>query len=235
MSKHVITIQRWFRGCILRLKRLPTIMYSIQKYIQLQGFNHSLKNADGRINSCFDEDKLIELLITEFGKRIKKSKIRMWYDILVLDYMYGWLPVNIKSTTMKTSDNIGNLSICVYAYTNENLNLHTTKTYKNGEMSIILCNKLKNKDYNYKNKKDYYFIILDKTNNCNVVINSLKGLTELRSNINNLPFQVCWNKNKTFKYNNIRNVISKFVNCIQKSKPSWKEEFITKIKKLEIN
>ena len=55
--------------------------------------------------------------------RIKKPKARMWYDILVKDYQYGWLPVNIKTTTTKTSDNTGNLAICVYAYTNEQLKL----------------------------------------------------------------------------------------------------------------
>ena len=37
----------------------------------------------------------------------------MWYDILVFDYMYGWLPINIKITTMKTNDNTGNLAMCV--------------------------------------------------------------------------------------------------------------------------
>ena len=54
----------------------------------------------------------------------------MWYDILVHDYYYGWIPVNIKSTNMNTSDNIGNLTSCVYAYTDENLDLN--KNYVNG-------------------------------------------------------------------------------------------------------
>ncbi len=61
-------------------------------------------------------------------------------------------------------------------------------------MSNILYNKLKNKEYNKNNKKDYYFIILNKTNTDDIIINSIKGLTILTPNINNLPFQVCWNK-----------------------------------------
>lgn len=31
--------------------------------------------------------------------------------------MYGWIPVNIKTTTTLTNDNTGNLAMCVYAYT----------------------------------------------------------------------------------------------------------------------
>ena len=39
----------------------------------------------------------------------------MWYDILAFDNMYNWIPINIKTTTTTTSDNTGNLAICVYA------------------------------------------------------------------------------------------------------------------------
>jgi hypothetical protein len=62
------------------------------------------------------------------------------------------------------------------------------------KINNILYNKLKNKEYNKNNKKDYYFIILNKTNTDDIIINSIKGLIILTPNINNLPFQVCWNK-----------------------------------------
>ena len=107
----IIKIQKWFRGCILRLKQLPLIMYKIKKYLKLQAFQFSTQNEDGRINSCIDEDEVIKLLIEKFGKKIKKPKIRMWYDILALDSMYGWVPINI---TTLTSDNTGNLAMCVH-------------------------------------------------------------------------------------------------------------------------
>ena len=32
----IIKIQKWFRGCILRLKQLPLIMYKFQKYLKSQ-------------------------------------------------------------------------------------------------------------------------------------------------------------------------------------------------------
>ena len=167
----IIKIQSWFRGCILRLKRLPLLMYKIKKYLKLREFKISTQTKDGRINSCIDEYNVIDLLIKKFGDKIKTPKIRTWYDILAFDYMYGWIPINIKAITT-TSDNTGNLAMCVYAYTNEILDINKDKYYVNGKMSDILFNKLKNKKYNTNNKKDYYFIVLNKTDATDIIVNS---------------------------------------------------------------
>ena len=209
---------------------MPLIMYKMKRYLTLQKVQFSVQNQDGRINSCSDENKIIKLLLLKFGDKIKKPKIRMWYDILAFDFRYGWIPINIKTTTTLTSDNTGNLAMCVYAYTDEMLNLH--KKYDNGKMSEILFTKLKNKKYNLNNKKDYYFITLNKTNSSDIIINSLKGLTILTPNINNLPFQVNWSKNRKFKYENIGKKIKLFLDCLKQPKPSWKETFMSNIRKL---
>lgn len=228
----ILTIQRWFRGCIFRLKRLPLIMYQIQKYLQSCGVMFSTQTADGRINSCMDEDVVMQLLNEKFGNRIKSPKSRMWYDLLAFDSKYGWLPINIKTTTTITSDNTGNLAMCVYAYTDEQLDIHRGKSYENGKMSEMLIDKLKNKKYNTQNKKDYYFIVLNKTNSSDIIVNSVKGLTILTPNINNLPFQVNWSKNRTFNYGIMKEKIKLFIDCLQKPKPSWKETFMTNMRTL---
>jgi hypothetical protein len=210
-------------------------MYKIQKYLKSQAIQFSTQNKDGRINSCIDEDEVIKLLIEKFGEKIKKPKnIRMWYDILAFDYMYGWIPINIKITTAITNDNTGNLAMCVYAYTDEILDIHRDTSYENGKMSDLLFNKLKNKNYNTNNKKDYYFIVLNKTDASDIIVNSVKGLTILTPNINNLPFQVCWDKNRAFKYENIYKKIKLFIDCLQKSKPSWKETFMSNMRTLDL-
>jgi hypothetical protein len=67
-----------------------------------------------------------------------------------------------------------------------------------------------------------------------IIINSIKGLTILTSNINNLPFQICWNKNRIFKYEHINKKIKLFIDCLKKPKPSWKETFILNIRRLEL-
>lgn len=230
----IIQIQKWFRGCIMRLKRLPSIMYIIKQYLQSQTIQFSNQNEDGRINSCLDEDEVIKLLIDKFGNKIKKPRSRMWYDILAFDSMYGWIPINIKTTTTTTSDNTGNLAMCVHAYTDEILDIHRDKSYENGKMSDILFEKLKKKQYNANNKKDYYFIVLNKTTASDIIVNSVKGLTILTPNINNLPFQVCWDKNREFTYAPVNKKIAQFIACLQKPKPSWKETFMSNIRTLDL-
>jgi hypothetical protein len=199
---------------------------------------------DGRISSCIDENIITEKLKNsiEFKDKLKIPKERWWYDILVKDNYYGWLPVNIKTTTTKTADNTGNLAMCVQAYTDEEVLLHPNKNPRsklskpstnNGSMSKILLNKLQNKNLNYKAKKDYYFIVMNKING-SVIINSVKGLIELTPNLHNIPFQIKWNKNNTFVYGNIKNKVNMFLKCLQKPHPTWEEKFLNDIRKLPL-
>jgi hypothetical protein len=234
--ERVIFIQKWYRGYIFRMKRLPLIMYKIQHYLKLCHFQFSSQTSDGRINSCIDEENVLDLLSKKFQDRIRKSKIRNWHDLLVYDNYYGWLPVNIKTTSTANSDNVGNLALCVYAYTNNISNTldDLEKEYKNGEMSEVLLFELKNKNYNRVNKKDYYFLVLNKTDPDNVIVNSVKGLSHLTPNANNLPFQVSWKKNDVFTYDKIVTKVSIFIQCLQKPAMSWKEKFMMGVRKINI-
>ena len=101
-------------------------------------------------------------------------------------------------------------------------------------MSIILFDKLKAKKYNKINKKDYYFLVLNKTTPGDIVVNSMKGLSILTPNINNLPFQICWHKNRDFYYEPIDKKIKLFITCLQKPKPVWSESFMANIRTLKL-
>ena len=219
-------------GKLYRRNNLPNSLLTVKKILQERTIKLCKTSNDGRVNSCMDEDEIIQIISDELPNRIYKPKARMWYDILVLDFQYGWLPVNIKTTTTLTSDNTGNLAMCVYAYTDEQLDLY--KTYQNGRMSIILLEKLKKKEYNYNNKKDYYFVVVNKENSKDIIVNSVKGLNELTPNINNLPFQICWNKNIIYKYKPIAKSIETLLNALQKPKPSWKESFLNDVRKITL-
>jgi len=224
----IIYIQKNVRGFLFRIKKLPLILYIIQNYLSKQNYNFININNDGRVNSNFDEDQIIDILENRFGNKIKKPAIRNWFDVGIYDTYYGWLPINIKSTKIKTSDNVGNLALCVHAYTNYTLDLNCT--YDNGPMACILFDKLKNKEYNYQHKKDYYFLVLNKNDNQDIIINSVKGLTKITPNLNNLPYQVKWDINRNFIYKNINVCISDFLESIKKPKPNWKETFLTNIR-----
>lgn len=224
-------IQKIWRGYIYRRKHIPNSILSIHQYLAQTNIKCSTDTDDGRINSCFDETTCLKLLKKQFGSRIRIPTKRHWYDLLVKDYRCGWLPCNIKSTTTLTSDNTGNLAMLVYAYTNYDMNV--LQQYNNGIMSKILFNRIAKRRYNRTNR-DYYFIVINKTDNT-VITNSCKGLTKLTANNNNLPFQVCWSKNKIYKYNTINDIIQEFVKIIQTPKPSWRELFVTQMRTLNID
>ena len=90
-------------------------------------------------------------------------------------------------------------------------------------MATLLINSIQEKKYNTINKKDYYFVVLNKTTN-EIIINSIKGLEIMTPNINNLPFQINWKKNSKFKYQNTEESMKKFINCFPCKKTSWKED-----------
>ena len=231
-EKSCIKIQSWYRGIRQRNHLLPLIIYRIKKFLKSQNIKLCKNSKDGRNNSCDDEEIIINLLKDEFKNLIKVPGPRMWYDILVYDKRYKWLPVNIKTTTTKTSDNTGNLAMCVYAFTDHDLGLDNLIHYSNGNMSKILVEKLKKEEYNKISKKDYYFLVVNKNDTKDIIVNSAKGLTDLTPNLNNLPFQVCWARNREFRYKNIKDSVKMLLECFQKPKPGWREKFMEEIRKL---
>ena len=234
VTTNISKFQSLIKGRNLRKNRLPNSILSIHQILtNTPNIKFCNTSDDGRINSCMDEDEIIQILLNHIDPtRLFIPKVRMWYDILVKDYIYGWLPVNIKSTTTLTSDNTGNLAMCVYAYTNENMD--PRRSYQNGQMSTVLVNNLKNKHYNYNDKRDYYFLVVNKNKPRDIIVNSVKGLTELTPNINNLPFQVCWDKNREYKFVPIRTAIGKLLTALKRPRPSWKETFMTDVRNINL-
>ena len=220
------------RGIQYRRNHLPNSILTIQRELQNDNINLCKISNDGRINSSLDEDEIKRILKEIFSDRIKEPPERSWYDICVYDYQYGWLPINIKTTTTKTADNIANLAMCVHVYTDEELNLN--KNYNNGEMSQILTKKIKKKEYNYNSKKDYYVLVVNKKNNKDIIVNSIKGLTQLKPNLNNIPYQVCWDKNRIFNYKTIKKNIKMLLDALHRPSLTWRESFLHDIRKIKL-
>ena len=214
---------------------LPYILVQIQRFISrniaIKDISHN--TDDGRVNSNFDEQKIISLITSNelFRPYVIVPNKRMWYDILVKDLVYGLCPVNIKTTNLNTADNVGNLSLCVQAYTDYTMDYN--KFYTNNSMYKILLNKLKNAEINKNQHKDYFFLVVNKKDPTDVIINSVLGLHKLTKNLNNLPFQVNWKYNRIYEFDNINKKITQFLSCFQDCQ-SWTEIFLTEIRKIHI-
>lgn len=218
------------------MNKLPKKLHIIQSIIEdnYEKLIHFTKidNRDGRIMSAVLENNILEELSTNplTKKCIKIPKKRSWYDILCFDEEFNWFPINIKITTTKTSDNVGNLTIPLYSLTNYELDFDVS--YCNGKIHSILSDKLRMKEYNKDYKKDYFFLVINKEKK-EVIINSVKGLNKLNKNVHNLPFQINWSKNKEYVEKPIEKSVEQFVNLFKKV-DDWKKSFIEEMSSLTL-
>jgi hypothetical protein len=106
------------------------------------------------------------------------------------DFYIDTMPVNIKITTTNTADNASSKKGVYFALTGQ--------IYSgNGQWE----NYLKQLQQNIQDtNKDYYFLIINKDNTNDIFINSLKQVSTLQPNGNNLPFQIKWCDNKIMIY-----------------------------------
>jgi hypothetical protein len=219
----------FLRAYGVRKNNFPIILY-IAKTILSDNVKLSGYYSDGRLNSNDDEKIISDKLCYYIDNTcILKAKERMWYDILLFDVTHGWIPINIKTTLGTSHDNIGNLSLCLYSYTNYEMRFD--KNYSNGQIYKILINKLKNAEINLS-LRNYYFLVVIKNTNV-VIVNSMLSLSKLTPNLNNLPFQICWNNNKIIDKIDVHEQIKRFLHCIKQPKNNWRELFINSIKNID--
>lgn len=159
---------------------MPRKLIQICDYLISTNVQLSSQHSDGRINSIANEGEILKSIDQKF--HIDRPQARDWADFYI-----GTTPVNIKITTTKTADNVSSKKGLYYALTGE---IYTG----NGQWDNYLCllkQNLKNTD------KDYYFLVINKQNNSDIFINSLKNITTLQPNGNNPPFQIKWDDNRT--------------------------------------
>ena len=99
-------------------------------------------------------------------------------------------------------------------------------------MFRVFMEKLNNWELNRQLKRDYYFVVLNKTDS-SIILNSLKGLSNFTPNLHNLPFQIYWCKNTHFKYQKIDKIVCLIHKTLKKPKPTWQETFITNIRQFK--
>lgn len=187
------------------------------------------KLIDGRYNSILDETTILKLLQRdEYINSVIRvpTKKRHWHDFSILNDYGAYVPVNIKSTTGTTHDNVGNLTVIIQSYTDYELDIDTH--YNNGKLSKIYMDCIDNNLYNTSYCKDYYFLVINK-NSGDVIINSVLGLSDITYNINNLPFQVKWKNNKHYIRNDILTHITRYNNAYKISR-NWKYDFFNWLK-----
>ncbi|MGL2613937.1 restriction endonuclease [Helicobacter pylori] len=163
---------------------IPTQLNEIAEFLRTNPYNLSQPLQDGRLNSSVNEEEILNTIKDYFP--IQLPKAREWWDFSFEenDIFY---PVNIKTTTTKTADNLNGKLGIYYA-------LCGLVPEFNNEIAWEKYFQKLHKDLGKNTNRDYYFLIINKNDPKDVFINSLKGIQTLQPN--NLPFQCKWDDNR---------------------------------------
>ncbi|MCQ2637102.1 restriction endonuclease [Helicobacter pylori] len=163
---------------------IPTQLNEIAEFLKTNPYNLSQPLQDGRLNSSVNEEEILNTIKDYFP--IQLPKAREWWDFSFEenDIFY---PVNIKTTTTKTADNLNGKLGIYYA-------LCGLLPEFNNEIAWEKYFQKLHKDLCKNTDRDYYFLIINKNDPKDIFINSLKGIQTLQPN--NLPFQCKWDNNR---------------------------------------
>ncbi len=163
---------------------IPTQLNEIAEFLKTNPYNLSQPLQDGRLNSSVNEEEILNTIKDYFP--IQLPKAREWWDFSFKknDIFY---PVNIKTTTTKTADNLNGKLGIYYA-------LCGLVPEFNNEIAWEKYFQKLHKDLGKNTNRDYYFLIINKNDPKDIFINSLKGIQTLQPN--NLSFQCKWDNNR---------------------------------------
>lgn len=163
---------------------IPTQLNEIAEFLKTNPYSLSQPLQDGRLNPSVNEEEILNTIKDYFP--IQLPRAREWWDFSFEenDIFY---PVNIKTTTTKTADNLNGKLGIYYA-------LCGLVPEFNNEIAWEKYFQKLHKDLGKNTNRDYYFLIINKNDPKDVFINSLKGIQTLQPN--NLPFQCKWDNNR---------------------------------------
>ncbi|MFP6025548.1 restriction endonuclease [Helicobacter pylori] len=163
---------------------IPTQLNEIAEFLKTNPYNLSQPLQDGRLNSSVNEEEILNTIKDYFP--IQLPKAREWWDFSFKKNDISY-PVNIKTTTTKTADNLNGKLGIYYA-------LCGLVPEFNNEIAWEKYFQKLHKDLGKNTDRDYYFLIINKNDPKDIFINSLKGIQTLQPN--NLPFQCKWDNNR---------------------------------------
>ncbi len=149
---------------------IPTQLNEIAEFLKTNPYNLSQPLQDGRLNSSVNEEEILNTIKHSFP--IQLPKAREWWDFSFEenDIFY---PVNIKTTTTKTADNL-NCKLGIYYA------LCGLVPEFNNEIAWEKYFQKLHKDLGKNTDRDYYFLIINKNDPKDIFINSLKGIQTLQ-------------------------------------------------------
>jgi hypothetical protein len=156
-----------------------------------------MANPDGRVNSQENERQISIALrlfahsndwFREQGFSLEVAPPRFWYDFCVRGERL-FVPVNVKVSAFRTSDNLSSKEGLFYALTGvdpRTVNINSWDSF---------C-RVMSENLSQVPEADYYFMVVNKVDRGDVFWTSLKNLNVLVANGSNPPYQCKWPNNR---------------------------------------
>ena len=165
---------------------IPSVLREVESYLRNNEVKLPSGGEDLRADSSQAEQKVVQFLQNAGRWKVRSPAVdsgnnRAWYDAEIAGYF-----VDIKISQCKASDNTNAKKAIYYFLTGveaDSAPQHTDQFFKS----------MKEKE-EPDEKRDYYYLIVNKNEPADVFFVSLKGLAHCMPAPNNLPFQSNWGK-----------------------------------------
>ena len=169
---------------------IPRVLSEIAEFLSENEVALDNSAGDARIDSATSEDIIIKKISEKFGVQEPTKETRNWWDFSITDTGVFY-PVNIKISKFgSASDNLGGKLGIYYALTGRIPEPNLVKKTGWKEFFRRLSVDMKETD------KDYYFLVINKRNASDILVQGLKTIRVLTPNGSNPPFQCCWKNNR---------------------------------------
>lgn len=165
---------------------IPVVLEEICKYLSRNPITVARSGEDTRRDSSQTESLVISK-IQNAGKwqaispNIGKGHNRHWYDIQIEGHY-----LDIKVSECKSADNTNAKKAIYYFLTGQD------PAIVSDQRSTFFKKTRENESPN--EKRDYYYLVINKQDTNDVFVVSLKTLSHCSPNANNEPFQAVWDK-----------------------------------------
>lgn len=148
-------------------------------------------NETQRIDSAKNHVVILDSLEQQrqFEITLSDNPSAGWYSFEVARDRGTSLPVKIKVSSFSREDNL-NCKLGIYHALTGQRPEFTDKIGWDHYFQLLKHN------LDPSCEEDFYFLVVNRTDTSDVFCNSLKGITTLRPNGSNLPFQCNWNDNR---------------------------------------
>lgn len=166
---------------------IPPELLKVVAFLREQNITLPVGGQDSRQDSATGENHVLSVLQNSEGLDLKIHSAnigaktnRNWYDLKVGKHF-----CNLKITALKTADNSNAKPAIFYLLTGEEPGSYSTESAFFKDMAS---------KENPDESRDYYYLVINKTDTKDVFACSLKGLARVTANPRNLPFQCKWDE-----------------------------------------